>query len=63
MYAANDDQDCVFMECSMNLNRQPHMVIDCIPLDRELGDSAPIYFKVRTDSVPNSLDSTRFSKG
>ncbi|KAL0973436.1 hypothetical protein UPYG_G00203610 [Umbra pygmaea] len=39
------DQDCVFMETHMNLKRRQHMVLECIPLPRELGDMAPIYFK------------------
>jgi len=38
--------DCVFMETCKDLHRQQHMVIECIPLPRELGDVAPIYFKV-----------------
>lgn len=46
MFTNNDDQDCVFMECSKNIRRNPHMVIECVPMDRELGDMAPIYFKV-----------------
>lgn len=46
MFAENDDQDCVFMECSKNLKRHPHMIVECVPLERELGDMAPIYFKV-----------------
>ncbi|ELU01710.1 hypothetical protein CAPTEDRAFT_116793, partial [Capitella teleta] len=41
----SDDEDCVFMETCMRLNKFPHMVIECIPLPRELGDMAPIYFK------------------
>jgi len=39
-------EDCVFMETCMNLKRYPHMVIECIPLPKEVGDMAPIYFKV-----------------
>lgn len=39
------DEDCVFMETCMRLNHFPHMAIECIPLPRELGDMAPIYFK------------------
>jgi len=39
-------EDCVFMETCMNLKRYPHMVIECIPLPKEIGDVAPIYFKV-----------------
>lgn len=34
------------METHMNLRRRQHMVLECIPLPRELGDMAPIYFKV-----------------
>uniref|UniRef100_A0A6Q2XP38 CWF19-like protein 2 n=1 Tax=Esox lucius TaxID=8010 RepID=A0A6Q2XP38_ESOLU len=41
----NQDQDCVFMETHMNVKRRQHMVLECIPLPRELGDMAPIYFK------------------
>ena len=41
-----DDEDIVFMETSMRLKSYPHMSIECIPLPRELGDMAPIYFKV-----------------
>ncbi|KAM6933686.1 CWF19-like protein 2 [Xenentodon cancila] len=37
--------DCVFMETYMNPRRKHHMVLECIPLPRELGDMAPIYFK------------------
>ncbi|KAL3879004.1 hypothetical protein ACJMK2_031326 [Sinanodonta woodiana] len=39
------NQDVVFMETSMNLKRFPHMHIECVPMDREVGDLAPIYFK------------------
>jgi hypothetical protein len=42
---AERDEDCVFMETAMNLSRHPHMCIECIPLPREVGDLAPIYFK------------------
>jgi len=39
-------EDCVFMETCMNMKRYPHMVIECIPLPKETGEMAPIYFKV-----------------
>ncbi|CAM9524115.1 unnamed protein product [Lampetra fluviatilis] len=42
---AEQDEDCVFMEANMHLKRRPHMVYECVPLARELGDMAPIYFK------------------
>ncbi|CAB1348181.1 unnamed protein product [Coregonus sp. 'balchen'] len=41
----SQDQDCVFMETHMNPKRRQHMVLECLPLPRELGDMAPIYFK------------------
>ncbi|XP_008284931.1 CWF19-like protein 2 [Stegastes partitus] len=41
----SQDLDCVFMETHMNPRRRQHMVLECIPLPRELGDMAPIYFK------------------
>ncbi|GLH06534.1 CWF19-like protein 2 homolog [Gryllus bimaculatus] len=39
------DQDCVFFESAMHLRRFPHMVLECVPVPREVGDTAPIYFK------------------
>ncbi|XP_028276162.1 CWF19-like protein 2 [Parambassis ranga] len=41
----SQELDCVFMETHMNLRRRLHMVLECIPLPRELGDMAPIYYK------------------
>uniref|UniRef100_A0A8C6WS24 CWF19 like cell cycle control factor 2 n=1 Tax=Neogobius melanostomus TaxID=47308 RepID=A0A8C6WS24_9GOBI len=41
----SQDLDCVFMETHMNPRRRQHMVLECIPLPKELGDMAPIYFK------------------
>ncbi|XP_036939779.1 CWF19-like protein 2 [Acanthopagrus latus] len=41
----SQELDCVFMETHMNLRRRQHLVLECIPLPRELGDMAPIYFK------------------
>ena len=31
---------------SMRLKHFPHMSVECIPMDKEVGDLAPIYFKV-----------------
>ncbi|KAI8495426.1 hypothetical protein Bbelb_268810 [Branchiostoma belcheri] len=45
MFQSDDDQDCVFMETAMRLNQFRHTAIECVPLPRELGDMAPIYFK------------------
>ncbi|XP_046383601.1 CWF19-like protein 2 [Ischnura elegans] len=39
------DQDCVFFETAINLKRFPHMVLECVPMEKEIGDLAPIYFK------------------
>ncbi|XP_029965039.1 CWF19-like protein 2 [Salarias fasciatus] len=41
----SQELDCVFMETHMNPRRRHHMVLECIPLPKELGDMAPIYFK------------------
>ncbi|KAL3090305.1 hypothetical protein niasHS_006757 [Heterodera schachtii] len=37
--------DCVFVETAINIREQQHMSIECIPLPKELGELAPIYFK------------------
>ncbi|XP_058519945.1 CWF19-like protein 2 isoform X1 [Ochotona princeps] len=37
--------DCIFLETNMSLKKQYHMVYECIPLPKEVGDMAPIYFK------------------
>uniref|UniRef100_A0A8C2SSS4 CWF19-like protein 2 n=1 Tax=Coturnix japonica TaxID=93934 RepID=A0A8C2SSS4_COTJA len=37
--------DCVFMETNMSMKKRYHMVYECIPLPKEVGDMAPIYFK------------------
>lgn len=42
----SEDQDCVFVEMVRDPAGQKHMTIECIPLPREVGDTAPIYFKV-----------------
>ncbi|KAF2360094.1 Cwf19-like protein C-terminal domain-2 [Trinorchestia longiramus] len=44
-FFASRDEDVVFLECCMQLRRQPHTVVHCLPLPRDLGDLAPIYFK------------------
>ena len=43
---ADNEEDVVFMETSMHLRRHPHMVVEVIPMPKEVGDMAPIYFKV-----------------
>ncbi|XP_072254749.1 CWF19-like protein 2 [Pyxicephalus adspersus] len=37
--------DCVFLETNINLKKRFHLVYECIPLPKETGDMAPIYFK------------------
>uniref|UniRef100_T1JI23 Cwf19-like C-terminal domain-containing protein n=1 Tax=Strigamia maritima TaxID=126957 RepID=T1JI23_STRMM len=39
------DLDVVFFENSRNLRSFPHMYLECVPLPRDAGDTAPIYFK------------------
>ncbi|XP_075905941.1 CWF19-like protein 2 [Nelusetta ayraudi] len=41
----SQDLDCVFMELHINPRQRRHMVLECVPLPRELGDMAPIYYK------------------
>ncbi|XP_037697238.1 CWF19-like protein 2 isoform X2 [Choloepus didactylus] len=37
--------DCIFLETNRSMKKQYHMVYECIPLPKEMGDMAPIYFK------------------
>ncbi|KAM7127496.1 CWF19-like protein 2 isoform 1-T1 [Ciconia maguari] len=39
------DLDCVFLETNMSMKKRYHMLYECIPLPKEVGDVAPIYFK------------------
>uniref|UniRef100_A0A8C6EJH1 CWF19-like protein 2 n=1 Tax=Microcebus murinus TaxID=30608 RepID=A0A8C6EJH1_MICMU len=41
----NKGLDCIFLETNMSSKKQYHMVYECIPLPKEVGDMAPIYFK------------------
>ena len=36
----------VFLETCKQLRKQHHMIIECVPLPKETGDMAPVYFKV-----------------
>lgn len=38
-------EDCIFFETAKRLRHFPHMVLQCVPLPRETGDMAPVYFK------------------
>ncbi|EDO47106.1 predicted protein [Nematostella vectensis] len=39
------DRDVVFLETCRSLKRQNHMIVECVPIPKEDGDMAPIYFK------------------
>ena len=39
------DEDIIFLE-TCYLHKRRHMIIECIPVPKEVGDMAPIYFKV-----------------
>jgi len=39
------EEDVIFLETCKNIRHQNHCVIECIPVDKEIGDMAPIYFK------------------
>uniref|UniRef100_A0A1B6LZF2 CWF19-like protein 2 n=1 Tax=Graphocephala atropunctata TaxID=36148 RepID=A0A1B6LZF2_9HEMI len=41
----SQDEDVVFFESARGLGRFPHMVLNCVPMPKETGDLAPIYFK------------------
>lgn len=41
-----EDEDCIFVETAKVESGKNHMSIECIPMPRESGDLAPIYFKV-----------------
>nr|CAB3234920.1 CWF19-like protein 2 [Phallusia mammillata] len=44
-FFASSGDDCVFLQTCISLKHAPHFFIECIPLPKELGDMAPIYFK------------------
>uniref|UniRef100_A0A1B6EDH0 Cwf19-like C-terminal domain-containing protein n=1 Tax=Clastoptera arizonana TaxID=38151 RepID=A0A1B6EDH0_9HEMI len=39
------DEDVIFFESAMYFKHMPHMVLHCVPMAKETGDLAPIYFK------------------
>ena len=39
------DMDVIFSECYTSSNKMSHMYIDCIPIPKEEGSLAPMYFK------------------
>ncbi|OCT57583.1 hypothetical protein XELAEV_180032932mg, partial [Xenopus laevis] len=49
------DLDCVFLESNIYARKRFHLVYECIPLPKELGDMAPIYFKIKAEKATSSL--------
>jgi len=47
MFREKLNLDVVFFETAMYLWKFPHMLMECVPVPRESGDLAPVYFKVR----------------
>lgn len=41
-------KDTVFMETAVAFRHHPHTYLECIPVPKEIGDMAPMYFKVWT---------------
>lgn len=42
-------EEVIFFETAVSLHKFPHMFIECIPMPKEEGDMAPIYFKKAID--------------
>uniref|UniRef100_T2MCE1 CWF19-like protein 2 n=1 Tax=Hydra vulgaris TaxID=6087 RepID=T2MCE1_HYDVU len=42
---SNNDEDVLFIESCKNIHHQNHCIIECIPVPKEVGEMAPIYFK------------------
>ena len=40
-----DGDDCVFFESALRLKKHPHMLLECVPIPREVGETAPLYFQ------------------
>ena len=40
-----ESDDCVFFESALKLKRHPHMLLECVPIPREVGETAPMYFQ------------------
>jgi len=43
---SNEDLYPIFFEVYKKYRKFLHMQLECIPLPKEIGESAPIYFKV-----------------
>lgn len=55
----SQDEDVIFFETAMNLSRYPHTVVHCVPLPKEQGDLAPIYFKKAIDESETEWSSNK----
>lgn len=40
------DMDVVFFESARSFRHYPHCFVQCVPLDKEIGELSPIYFQV-----------------
>ncbi|XP_050677446.1 CWF19-like protein 2 homolog [Leptidea sinapis] len=45
LFFNSQNKDVVFYETATRLHRYPHLIINCVPLPRDVGDMASIYFK------------------
>ena len=41
----DDGNDCIFFESALRLKKHPHMLLECVPIPREIGETAPMYFQ------------------
>jgi Protein similar to CwfJ C-terminus 1 len=46
------DEDVIFFESVRTLRGFPHMVMECVPVDKDSGALAPIYFKASFTNGP-----------
>jgi hypothetical protein len=56
------DQDVVVFENAVYLKSHPHMYIECVPMPKETGELAPIYFKVSSFTYPLLLGTNSFKQ-
>ena len=42
---ASQGEDCVFMETALGFRKHPHCVIECVPIEEELGSMSAMYFQ------------------
>lgn len=54
--------DVIFFEVCMDAKRFPHMTIHCIPLPKDIGHLAPMYFKVSFVRNNNETDKLTMAK-